>query len=768
MSSLYDKLGVEGRALLRGKGGGEQAFSGNFNFINEAPQELDYVIDELRNPKPDLTINKVLGYMYNYLPYIKRQRNLGLVLSSFLNNTVCFGVNGTVSPPSFEELYPIIEVFKLIVDKKLKVSQPTLQVKEFYSIIGRELEHFVAFNPIANSWKVLPILCGIFLSNQLRDELYTNSNWFKYNWFFQEWDSKMKNLFVNSLQYSLSKTHSQTILNLSITSLALVYQRNVENVKTYTSKIDDRFMANTLVDMIFADPQISMIVYQKYFYLNPNDPEVETITQKQILNKPVIKHLNRFAFLLAAYLSSLKFDMARAELVDEILQKITNFNQNLSQTCSSSIFNSFNASKENNPLFQSFWHFMKNLLFAEIAIFQGLFTRFLTGNNKSSMIWFNRRDLALVDREGRAVALKVIPNLYYLNFILLSVGQGGFDSYNFVYYLSIELALGTKEYFKQLTMQLIGNYQEVNMYPDVLNHNHLMQSKVLFVLGLWENFLQSKNMHDEKFAKEIYNIVKSLADDRQYMNDDLIEASHSVLLFYFAHNEKNVNLADCIDYVNILIKQFPSRISATQLCIAIETIGKKILSNPQPYPLGAKFLSSADEFFQFLVDQCVPIQTGLSIKKPEENPNFSSAQPIAQIEANATLNTLEQDKRLQNDVINENKAKKPKDKVVGDLLLPHRRSAEYEFKQRFIPETVREAAVLALINLVPYFPISVFISWLEKIWKLIINSDPLEKEYLIGMLWKVLSDSLDSNRVELAIRWWYNDKRVPEASYAKM
>ena len=36
-----------------------------------------------------------------------------------------------------------------------------------------------------------------------------------------------------------------------------------------------------------------------------------------------------------------------------------------------------------------------------------------------------------------------MTNLYYINFILLSIGQGGFDNYNFVYYLTIELALTT-------------------------------------------------------------------------------------------------------------------------------------------------------------------------------------------------------------------------------------------------------------------------------------------------------------------------------------
>ncbi|KAI5953639.1 hypothetical protein KGF54_003011 [Candida jiufengensis] len=758
MSNLYDKLGPQGRALLNQNNNNHISQTQNHSQPDFTPQELDFVIDELRNPKPNTTVNKVLGYLYNYVPYIKHERNLGIVIASFLNSPVCFGSKTSILP-TFEENYPIIEVFKLITDKKLKISKPTLSIKSYYSIIGQELENFVSYNPIQNSWKVLPIICGILLSNNLRNEIYIEQqNFFKYNWFFQNWDTKIKALFIKCLEFSLSNIHNENILFLSVTSLALIFQKDDENIKKYTSKINDSFMINLLVDMIFLNPNISTKAYQEFFKFNPNSPNNEEIIQKEILQKPVIKHLNKFSFLLAAYLRNLKYNYKNDELIHSFLIKVTDFNHHLSHSSSSSIFNNFTSPKDSNPLFQSFWYFMKNILFSEIIIFQGLLTRFLSGN-KSNMVWFNSRDLVVIEREYREISLKIITNLYYLNFILLSIGQGGFDNYNFVYYLSIELALSSVQ-FDKMTMSLL-NYNEVNLYPDVLNTNYIMQSKVLFVLGLWENYLQSKNIKNEKFAKDIYNIVKDLADDKKYSNDDLIEASHSVLLFYFA-NSSNVDLNDCIEYVNLLIKQFPKTISATQLCIAIETIGKKILSNPKPYPPNSIFTNSADEFFQFLVDKCTPIRPGIPVKNIEENPSFTSAQPITEIEANSTLNTLEQDKRLNNDIIHENKAKKPKDKVIKDLLPKFRK--EYQFSNRLIPETARESAILALINLIPYFPLSVFLQWIDKIWYLILKSNESEKNYLIGMLWKVLSDSLDLNRIELAMKWWYEIMRIPERS----
>ncbi|KAI5966452.1 uncharacterized protein KGF55_000761 [Candida pseudojiufengensis] len=759
MSNLYDKLGPQGRALINNRNDNNYSVQNrDSRQPNFTPQELDFVIDELRNPKPNTTINNILGYLYNYIPYIKHERNLGLVIASFLNSPKCFG-SKTFPIPTFEENYPIIEVFKLITDKKLKISKPTLSIKTYYSIIGKELEHFVSFNPIVNSWKVLPIICGIMLSNNIRNEIYIEQqNFFKYNWFFQDWDHKIKKLFINCLEYSLSNIHDKNILYLSVTSLALIYQKDEENIKKYTSKINDSFMINVLIDMIFLDPTVSTKIYHEFFKFDPNSSNIEDIVQKDILQKPVIKHLNKFSFLLAAYLRNLKYNPRNDELISNNLIKLTDFNHKLSKSCESSIFNNLNSPKDNNPLYQSFWYFMKNLLFSEIIIFQGLLSRFLSGN-KSNLVWFNSRDLVVIEREYRSISLKIISNLYYLNFILLSIGQGGFDNYNFVYYLSIELSLSSDQ-FEKLSLSLL-NYNEVNLYPNVLNTNYIMQSKVLFVLGLWENYLQSKNIKNEQFAKKIYSIVKELADDKKYLNDDIIEASHSVLLFYFA-NSKNVDLNDCIEYVNLLIKQFPKTISSTQLCIAIETIGKKILSNPQPYPQDSIFLNSADEFFQFLIDKCKPIIPGIPVKKSiedENNPSFSSAQPISEIEANSTLNTLEQDKRLNNDIIHENKAKKPKDKVVKDLL--PRFKKDYKFQNRLIPETARESAILALINLIPYFPLSVFLQWIDQIWYLILKSNVSEQNYLIGMLWKVLSDSLDLNRIELAMRWWYEIKKIP-------
>lgn len=815
MSNLYQSLGPQGRALLSQNGPGIPSTLLGTPNTNLSPQELDFLINELRNPKPDTTINKVLGYLYNYIPYIRHEHNLRLVIASFLNCPVCFGGSGTSINSSFEfeKNYLIIEVVKLIIDKKLKISMPVISIKQFYTIILKELQNFQHYNPIMNSWKILPIITGILLSNELRDQLYTEVNFVEYKWFFANLDKEIYQLFNNALPYSLSQSLDNNINYLSLMSLALVFKNSERHHKdssdtvVHTKNISNIFMIQKLTEMIFLDRKVSMLVYQKFFQLNPHNENIESVILNDIMNKPVVKHLNKLSFLLEHYFSALDFTQLEDQVVGQSLIIITNFNKHLNhETENYTLFNNFNNTPDartgNNPLTQNFWFTMKNLLFSQIIIFQGILSRFLTANSRlltnKTFFWFsskkyygNRIDTTNnsnnIEYQYKDISLQIMTNLYYINFILLSIGQGGFDNYNFVYYLTIELALTTGVRFEKLTLCLMNNYQEINMYPDVLNSNYIDTSKILFVLGVWENYFQQMNRltqhrQQEIFNKEIYNIVINLVDAKKYANNDLLEASHSVLLFYFANNSK-VNLDDVMRYVELVLEQFPQRISATQLSIAIETIGKKILSNPISYNNynsrgNTIFINSAEKFFIFLLNKYSRIEPGVPIKPKsitsvsssgsgEANVSFTSAQPVNEIEAHATLNTLEQEGKLANDVIDENKAKAPSKKIIKkylpDLVGKTKTNSDNHpfefFDTRLTPETAREATIVSLINLVPYFPLSVFIPWLNQVWDLIVRSDSKEQQFLFNMLWKVISESLDINRGDLAIRWWYEEKQ---------
>lgn len=746
MSSLNRSLGPQGRALLN-----QQSHMTYSTTTQSMPQELDFLVNDLRNPKPDASVQQTLGYIYHYLPYVKNEHNLRVVFASFLNSPVCFGG----ASATFEQLYPVLEAMKAITDKKLKVSQPTLPVKTFYTVLLKEMQNFVNFNVRANSWKVVPILTGMFLLNELRDQLYSVPNPIEFGWFMRDWDMEARKLYVRALNYSLSSVYHDGIVNLSIMCLAITFRKDQEQVSDYTDKRLEGFMVRRIVHLLFMDGESSALIYSHFLLGDASET----------LLKPVIRHINRLAFLLEAYLKDLSFGVESRTLIEDTMDIMLNFNKSMSDFFSPTTYNT-SSTKETE-----YWMFMKSVFFAQIVVFQGILTRFLTSNKQYFVIspW-GQRHTAAMEAEYREISLKVLHNLYYLNFVLLSIGQGGFDSYNFVYYLATEIALKTRPRFQLLTMRMMGDHREVNLYAGVLNNDYIMRSKVLFALGLWENYLQ-QNDKDEAFVLEIFPLCMGLADDAHYDKFEVNEASHSVLLFCFS----NLNLKDrvaigrVVDYIDLLHRQFPRRLSAHQLSVATETLGKKILSTAIVMPSGR---TSVDEFMDFVLGRSAACPSGVAIKSAlgpvMDNLTFGLAQPILEIGAQSTLRNVDKDTRKAGDVVKANKGKKPKNLIKLDVL-PHAQvGADYKFDNRVVPETTREAYILSVINLVPYLPLSLFVRWSAAIWDVILASEVNERNFLRGMMWKVLSENLDLNRMELAMRWWYEEVEVPTVVQSRL
>lgn len=741
--SLHSKLGPQGRALLRQGADARDPKTlvvgpemNVYNSNDAGPQELDFLIDSLRNAK-DLSVNKVLGYMYHYLPMIKVEHNLRMVFTSFLHNSTCF------ANPNFEENYQIVEVFKLLTDKKLSISQPTLPVKNWYEILAQEVANFVRFSPQANSWKVLPVLSGMLLSNGLRDDLYSKRNFIEFGWFFNNWDKRAHSMFVDGLSNSLAGFNSPDVINLSILCLALIFNKETQTVGEYTPRILSAFMIKCLMQLMFSNAPYTLQSYEFLF------------TGGSVSNKPVIKHMNRLSFLLEAYLKELKVTDVNHELIFNSLNNMKLFNITLATKTQSSVFNDVDSSRRQDATHQEFWVLMKNVFFSECIIVQGVLTRFMELTSKSFSLFSIFNDSLVIERQYRQICLKIIECFYHLNHVLLSIGQGGFDSFNFSYYLSLELIFSSPVLASQLESLSLSylNYPHVNLYAPVVNRDMINRSKVLFVLGLWENYLQKTNPNPQFISSNIFPICFDLVNNPSVQSHEVIEACHSVLLLCF--NNKRKNLKDLMSYVNLIIGQFPRILSAQQLSIAVESLGKKILSEPVIYS-NSIHADSADEFLEYLNFKCTNTTSGIPITiKPSEN-MFASAQPIGEIHAESTMKAL--DPQKESNIVKQNKLKKPKDKM-GMNILPENDTSHYKFSLRVVPETSREAMVLSFINLIPYLPLSVFVKWLDKILLLVDSSNHNERIYLRGMLWKVISENLDLNRCEIAYRWWYETKK---------
>ncbi|KAF8005502.1 hypothetical protein HF325_000959 [Metschnikowia pulcherrima] len=706
------------------------------------PLELDYLVNTLRSPGPSVTVQNVLGYLYNYLPYVKHEHNLKIVIASFLNNPVCFGSK----VPDYEENYLIIE--------------PTLPVRTFYNVIAKELQHFVAFNPKENSWKVLPIIAGITLCKETRDQLLPNfiENW----WFFRNFDSSMHSLFVQSFQIGMSYPVSSDVTDLALISLALKF-RLTESLHQYFGALDSRVIILRLISLIYG-PKGGAQIY-KLFESLKSDADMDKLQLRDVFQLPSVKHLNRLSLLLEMLFQQLSHALNCLDVVLQSMNMMMRFDEDLSQFADShEVFSKEPAqSRHTSDLELQFWTLMKSILFSQVIIFQGILTRFVRPKGAGLLVsmLLSGDQVARMENEYREVCLSILHCLCHLNFILLTVGQGGFEGYNFIYYVSLEIifhnSMSTR--FEESTSLMIDRSgkcpcadRSIKITSQTANcFTCLVCGRIIY------SCLPSKT---RRLFNMCIHVRFEIASDRTLHDPRLTEAGHSVLLAYFSAMENTVdNLRKVLTYFELLAVQFPQHLSAHQLSVAVETLGKKIMTNSIQYE-NSYYKSSIDEFLHFVYIKCLNTVPGQPIKN-SKNVVFNSAQPVPEIEASSTISQLEKSSGTLN-VFEENKGEKPKDLSLKDIFSGTEAEASEQFGIRVSPNTSREGFIVALLNVVPYLPLSIFVHWLSKIWSLIIASNKNEQKFLIDRMWKCLSENLDLNRCEVAYDWWFETIRAAE------
>lgn len=719
------------------------------------PLELDYLVDSLRNPSPTTSVLNILSYLYNYVPYVKQQHNLKIVFSSFLNNPTCFGDN-----PSFEDSYLVIEVMKLIFDKKLKVSHPTLEIKQFYETVYNELRAFVAFNPVLNSWKALPILAGLNLSLALRDELNVSGYPFGVLGYFKDFDRSSDLLFRSCISNVLSYNRSSVdISNLAILSLAL--KRGVaDDINRYLRPSDKPFVASSIVELLYGPAG-----YGSRYTIFEN-PDPSQYDMDLLLHNPVIKHINKVSSLLEKLFQSLNYREGDYEVIFRCINSILAFNQKLNKFVQTHSLTDQDPHSPTGSIAKNMdlmWFFFKSVFFSQVLIFQGIMSRFIASRNNGIFKQF----LLKLSQKSEAefhyteISYIILHCLYYANFILVSIGQGGFDGFNFVYYVCLELCCknNTAGRFQTFSRTLIGNY-EVNTHHQALNASYVSRSKVLFALGLFENYFQQTAFLDKQYEAFIYNVTFDLTENQYLKDSAIVEAGHSVLLAFFSKSQNDpAAIKRVLTYFEVLLAQFPSRISPTQLSIAVETLGKIIMTSPVHYSLGL-YETLIDQFLQLIYSKCLNAKSGVSITNKSSS-IFQSPQPIPSTDANSTVSQLPETSTNTN-VVGENKHEKLKDFPVINVLLFESGDSKGHFAVRQSPETAREGFLVAFFNIIPYLPLSIFEIWLDKIWFLILASNNTEKTFLLDKLWTILSENLDLNRCEIAYIWWYEKKHNVE------
>lgn len=697
-------------------------------FELRGPLELDFLIEKLRNPPAGATVHEILSYMNYYIPYIKNEHNLKVVIANFLNNPTCFG-NEDIS---LDEHYVIIEAFKSITDRKLKVSIPSLGLKLWYNIVLTTLINFANVNIRKNCWKVVPILSGILLSNGLRDDMYTNYDPIEYGWYFKRWDDKAEQLLRRSSYSVFLLPKTDVVYYLCLIGLSLIYKKS-DSIDTFVPPLARVLVGLLLTNLIFKS-RYGIRCYPET--LLPKSNLSQGNTGPKVLQKPVIKHLNKLSFFFESQLKEFPMEPAFNFFLNETMGYFLLFNRDM---C---FFVHRNIDPEDlfSKTCEDFWFFMKNVLFSEVVLFQGILTRYLTSQSRSPLLScvnvYRRQPAISLSVQYKELALLMLHNLYYLNFVLSAIGRGGFENYNYVYYLSLELCYNhsvSSSEFETLTKYLSADYKEMNLSPQVLNIDYVARSKITFVLGLWENYLNQGERNPRFIKFDMLPYCVNLVDENRYKDKDLIEAAHSVLLKSFSNNDISISLEEAINYVGTLERQYPRLLSFHQLRIAIETIGKKVLSandfNESPDSRAATIRT----FMDFLFSICDSKIPGLADHYSHGNfPNNAFSK-----------------KNNESD-----------DRDVSESMDSHNKEVDFNERKKF--PTLREAFIISTTSVLPYIPITSFFESLIRIWHLIEVSDQNEKDFLIHSLWEEISENLDLNRSDIAYTWWYERRKMPQ------
>lgn len=631
------KLGSQGRAAQNRLQ--QQPYSATHYFQSPDSQtqnDVNLLLSALKTPG-NLTSTTLLSYIVHYLPRVRNEDNVKLLMDTVFASHVIFP-----DQINLEETYVVIEAIKATFDSKIRISEPTLPVTRFFHAVVSSI-----FQSNAEPWKKILVITGVLLSQ-----------------------STYKEQSIPETKHYFSRTyHSLTDLNHEL--ITMVFQTtsiNAVEINALTSialSCSLPFFTPSQKEHLAHEPILLFtihLIFESPYGLS--DHVTEFLAGS---NSPVIKHLSRLSFLIE---NSLVHGVSFGVL-DSTLNTILKFSESL-------YLRAVNSDKS--------WGVLKNVIFAVVIIFQGFVSYLLKLSSRLTKLQYS------------LVATKILKTFFHLNFIIEKIGTGGFQAYNFVYISCLDALL---QYSHQ-SAEALGVYFTNNL--NLQSDDHHQVSKSLFTLTFFETLCQSCSVgYYESVVQPIVDyIIHTTAHSRS-----LMEAAHSVIIATFIPKNSHIIASSSIPYLNTVLSQFPQLLSATQLRIAIETIARAVSPPSQAYQLNKDNLR---ELLHTLYITTLNTRPGIPI---------SVSQPI---------------------------------KKEGLLL----NDSDGDGNNNSQPTTIRSGIISALISTLPYLPPQILNNWLNNIWELIENNDPIEYQFCEQKLWEMISEGFDMQRGNIGITWWYN------------
>lgn len=518
------------------------------NFTNDpkfqVPTELDYLFNDIANPKPDTTPDKILSYLVYYYPKLKNKSNVELLTNHFLRCPVFFA---TLETLTVENLAKIIECFHFILTSKYQVTNPSIPFHEFYRSIYDSCRLFLTNEPTL-CWRVIPILGGCISSISVNE---TYNPYPHYGNVLTNVNGLIIQSYSDSLLRIIQTGFGPELKDPYLFSLIYTQEHLPHSYFTTLSQINPKILPE-LMRILFFSPN----GLDKGALLNSNIPYPEVMK-----NFPVLRQLNKWAFLFGKISKSATAGEQLNHTLSLSLNYIGSFCSNISNE--NLVYLKLNSDK---------WELVKFIFFTIIIIYEQSTMVILSGKTK-------------MDNTTFIIANQILHGLFYLSYILDQIGTGGFDSYNFIFDSATSLL---REHNPKMAEALA--YSLLNELPVEKSTSLVIDSKLSYFLRIAESLLPSLQYSFKETT--LFPLIDRILKGNYSLQE--IEFAHSIMINHLnllcntdgfqSENEYQLHLRNIIfPYYNHVLTQFPKHLSLGQTSLITQTCGKvvSISSNEQ-------------------------------------------------------------------------------------------------------------------------------------------------------------------------------------------
>lgn len=455
-------------------------------------------------------------------------------------------------------------------------------------------------------------------------------------------------------------------MNLQHSKMADQLIVEIVNTHTHSMKPISYLMCVSVSRVVLQVPHPQKLIGDSFLdilgtlvYLGPlESPEKDIVFQ----NLSGLSHLIK----LAIQMSSTAYNM------DDLLNHMESYGEKLNAWCMNY--------KDRSELP---WTKLKTILFGTCLQLEGIANIMLTNPRfNSSKSYF---------------ASKILRTFSSFFFIITSLGQGDFDSYQFVYNVCID----SLEDPSDTVTYLRGKCNLGAVDP-------IQVSRIIFLLDFFEAVLPlcTDTLVEKTIMPIVNNFLRPGADFPLNHQDgvtvrqqqvSVLESAHSVMLAYLSIKPRSNELVK--DYFKVIMSLFPKVLVATQFNLAVATIIRATSQNPQILNefMEEIYIRAKTTLPGIILDQKGNTSTATASGKPQST-------TIRGVLVNCLLHTL----------------------PFLDVM---------EFK-RWLP------LVSSLFRDGPSYSDAVI----------------AERQYLELQFWDVLSSELGQTLADIGIQWWYNPR----------